>query len=314
MTRIEQTANMKSEFSESFSGIFTAIVTPFLKDGSIDWQSFEKIIKAQIDGGVDGLVVAGTTGESATLSVQEKLSLIRKAKALAAGKLHIMAGTGGQSTQQTVELSKLAVDAGADSLLVVTPPYNKPNLQGLLGHFQAVNDQVNVPICLYHVPGRTAQKLSHNELSKICELERVSVIKEASGDLNFFSKALGSIPNKVFLSGDDPTFLPSLSIGSQGCISVTSNLYPAAMKALMNAFHSGDTQGAKKIHHTLAPLMDVLFIETNPCPLKFCMHYKGFGSNTLRLPLAPISAEHEKILTEQMDQTDRLLSKLQLKG
>ncbi|MFK7823402.1 MAG: 4-hydroxy-tetrahydrodipicolinate synthase [Oligoflexales bacterium] len=313
MTIIEQTARVKN-LPESFSGIFTAIVTPFEKDGSIDWQAFESIIENQVNRGIDGVVIAGTTGESPTLSVQEKLSLIRKAKALTSGNIHVMAGTGGQSTKQSVELSKLAADAGADSLLVVTPPYNKPNIQGLLGHFQAINNEVGLPICLYHVPGRTAQKLSHSELSKICELERVSIVKEASGDLNFFSKAIGSIPNQVFLSGDDPTFLPSLAIGAKGCISVISNIYPAAMKALLSAFNSGDTSTAMKIHHTLAPLMEALFVETNPCPLKYCMHYKGFGSNTLRLPLAPISVEHETILKEQMDQTDRLLSQLDLKG
>ena len=313
MTRIEQTARVRN-LPDSFSGIFTAIITPFQEDGSIDWQAFEKIMNYQIGAGIDGVVVAGTTGESATLTVQEKLSLIRKAKTLASGNIHIMAGTGGQSTKQSVELSKLAADAGADSLLVVTPPYNKPNIQGMLGHFQAINEEVGLPICLYHVPGRTAQKLSHNELSKICELEHVSIVKEASGDLNFFSKAIGSIPNQVFLSGDDPTFLPSLAIGASGCVSVISNIYPGAMKALFDAFMSGDVNKAMKIHHTLAPLMDALFVETNPCPLKYCMHYKGFGSNTLRLPLAPVNVEHETLLKEQVDQTDRLLSQLELKG
>lgn len=313
MTKVEKPAS-ETKLTKPFSGIFTAIISPFMDDGSIDWEAFEKIIANQIEGGADGIVVAGTTGESPTLSVQEKLSLIRKAKALAGEKLHIMAGTGGQCTRQTTELSRLAADAGADSLLIVTPPYNKPNIQGLLGHFKSINDEVGLPICLYHVPGRTALKLSHEELRKICELEHVSVVKEASGDLNFFSKAVGSMPRQVFLSGDDPTFLASLAIGAKGCISVISNIYPNAMKSMLNAFVSGNPLSAMKIHHTLAPLIDSLFIETNPCPLKYCMHYKGFGSNTLRLPLAPISREHEKLLRDQIDQTDRLLSQLKLEG
>ena len=299
--------------SPKFKGIYTAIITPFLEDGSIDWQSFEQLVHKQIEANIHGLVIGGTTGESPTLSVQEKLSLIRKAKAMSANELKIMAGSGGQSTSQSIELSKLSMDAGADALLVVTPPYNKPNRQGLLKHFESIATSVNIPVCLYHVPGRTSHSLSASEIAEICQIDHVTCVKEASGNLELFSEAIHKTdPSIDFLSGDDPTFLASLSIQASGCISVTSNLFPKAMTSLYTAFTSGNIKLAQNIHYALFPIFKLLFIETNPVPLKFCMSHKGYCKNVLRLPLAPVSSQSAEQLTQCMIEVeDKLVTSIE---
>lgn len=300
--------------TKDFQGVFTAIMTPFLEDESIDWNAFDHLINRQIEAGIDGLVICGTTGESPTLSVQEKLSLIRRGKALVSGtKVKIIAGSGGQSTNQTVELSRLAMDAGADSLLIVTPPYNKPNKQGLIRHFEKISQNVSLPICLYHVPGRTAHWLSADEIAEICKIPHVHLVKEASGNIGFMSEAIQACSKDVtFLSGDDPTFLASLSIGGQGSISVISNIYPKAFKRLQESFFTQDVQLAQKIHDALMPLLKGLFWETNPSPLKFCMSQKKLCKNILRLPLAPVAEITEQKLISCLRKVDDSLATLNI--
>lgn len=272
-------------------GLWTALVTPFHLDGSIDWQAFERLVARQIEAGVRGLVIGGTTGEAPTLRIQEKISLLRKAKAQAGKHLQIMAGAGGQCTSETIELAKLSRDAGADSLLIVTPPYNKPNDQGMLKHFHAIADSVDVPVCLYHVPGRTAQKLSPSLIAAICQHPRITMVKEASGDIGFFS-ACKQETKAALLSGDDPTYLASLAVGGVGCISVISNVFPREMQLLTEWWQQGKTAAALKMHDILFPMMQVLFVETNPCPTKAALAEMQLCSNSLRLPLAPITEAH----------------------
>ena len=291
-----------------FHGVWTAIATPFRADQQIDWQAFEKLLSLQDQGNVSGIVISGTTGESPTLTVPEKLSLIRKARAFLSPRVRVMAGTGDNNTQQSVELSRLAEDAGADSLLVVTPPYNKPTTGGLIRHYRAITDSVSIPVCLYHVPGRTAHMLTVDQMTTVCKEGKVKAVKEASADLGFFSRSLHAtaIP---FLSGDDTTYLACLAVGGKGVISVIANIFPREMVALTNAFHAGDLTKAQAIHHGLMPAIDVMFCETNPGPLKSALETLGIGKNVVRAPLAEVSEANRRRIAETV-----LAAKEQLKG
>jgi 4-hydroxy-tetrahydrodipicolinate synthase len=283
-----------------FSGVWTAIATPFADGGAIDWSAFEKHLAQQAKGGVSGVVISGTTGEAPTLTVQEKISLVRKARALLPANIRVMAGSGGNSTAQSIELSKLCVEAGADSLLIVTPPYNKPNLAGLKLHYQMIADSVSVPLCLYHVPGRTAQSLSSQAISTLTGIKNVTAVKEASGDIALYSRVVNSSKADI-LSGDDPTYLASLAVGGTGVISVVSNIFPEAMVALTNAFAAQKNDRALAIHKVLLPAIDVLFCETNPCPLKAALEIVGLGRNTLRAPLAPVTEENYSLIKRTIE-------------
>lgn len=296
--------------SDDFTGVWTALATPFKADLEIDWDAFDKLIAAQEAAGVAGVVIAGTTGESPTLSVQEKLSLIRRARATLKPHVRVMAGSGDSNTRQSIELSRLSEDAGADSLLVVTPPYNKPSIAGLLNHYQSIAAAVKVPLCVYHVPGRTAQFLTVEQLAALCQVKGVGLVKEASADIAFFSRALmrGKIP---FLSGDDPTYLASLSVGGTGVISVVSNIFPAAMVQLTDAFFRGDLARARALHQALLPAIDALFCEVNPCPTKAALAQAGLCQNTLRAPLAAVTPESYQFIGTTMASTRKQLESLQ---
>lgn len=293
----------------AFSGIWTAIATPFEDSGAIDWAAFERLMQLQIDAKVRGVVISGTTGETPTLAVQEKLALIRKANALSQGRIRIMAGSGGNNTEQSVELSRLAQEAGADSLLVVTPPYNKPSQRGLCLHFEAIANAVSIPLCLYHVPGRTNQKLSAAQLCEIAQLPRVHAIKEASGDLNLFSDTRAKT-SAAMLSGDDITFLPALAIGCDGVISVLTNLYPVEFGAMQTAYNSGDVVKARALHFALAPTINALFCESNPGPVKAALSIKGLARNIVRLPLAPVTSTNFELISQALNATDRALAEI----
>ncbi|SME90300.1 4-hydroxy-tetrahydrodipicolinate synthase [Pseudobacteriovorax antillogorgiicola] len=293
----------------SIKGVHTAIVTPFDKDGNLDWDSFEKLLDHQAKGKVDGVVISGTTGESPTLTVQEKLALIRKARAYLPESIQVMAGAGSNNTQASVEMAKLAVDAGADSLLVVTPPYNKPSLNGLKLHFSSIATATNHPICLYHVPGRTGQLLSAAELAELCAIEQVVAVKEASADISLFSRA-ERISQANYLSGDDFTFLGSLAVEGDGVISVVTNIYPQAFRVLYDAFKAGDNPKAARIHKALLPAIEVLFYESNPGPSKAILANKGLCQNYFRAPMVPVSQESYAHIMNVVEDTERALSDL----
>lgn len=297
----------------SFSGVWTAIATPFLENGSIDWSSFEKHLAQQAAAGVSGIVISGTTGESPTLTVQEKISLVRKARASLPASVRIMAGSGGNNTAQSVELSKLCVDAGADSLLIVTPPYNKPSLAGLKLHFQTIAESVSAPLCLYHVPGRTGQSLSGSVIAALTTVKNVRAVKEASGDLALYGRVVCQSTADI-LSGDDPTYLASLAVGGCGVISVVSNIFPAAMVELTNAFKKSQNARALAIHKALLPAIDVLFCESNPGPLKAALQIFGLGQNTLRAPLAPVTDENFKMIKTTIEKAKQDLATLDVRA
>lgn len=295
------------EHEGSFAGIWTALLTPFSADRSIDWAAFERLIAVQLEAKICGLVLSGTTGEGSTLRVQEKISLLRKAKALVGGRLRVMAGVGGSSTPEVIELARLSQEAGADSLLVVTPPYNKPNDQGMIEHFAAIAESVTIPLCLYHNPGRTAQQLSAKLMARICQHPRISVIKDSSGDLCLFS-AYKQQHLAALLSGEDLTYLPSLAVGGVGCISVIANIFPREMRLLGEWWLAGDSKRALAMHEALFPLMQALFWETNPCPLKAAAAELGLCNNIVRLPLAPLNAELHAKLKQVLAETKTRLA------
>lgn len=247
----------------SLRGIWTAIATPFDSSFGIDWKAFEKLLQHQVDGKVTGVVISGTTGESPTLTVQEKLAMVRKAKAVLPKTVRVMAGSGGNCTNQSVELSRLCVEAGADSLLIVTPPYNKPTLAGLKLHFAAIADAVKVPLCLYHVPGHTGKKLTAEQLTAVCANPAIAAIKEASADLGLFSDTRERC-QQVMLSGDDITFLPALSVGGDGVISVLTNVFPGEFVRMMTAFEAGRVAEADASITPLHPLSTPCFASLIP--------------------------------------------------
>jgi 4-hydroxy-tetrahydrodipicolinate synthase len=290
----------RSAHETTFSGVWTAVVTPFKDDFSIDWPAWEKLLEHQAKGGVSGIVVSGTTGESPTLSVQEKISLVRKARAVLPKDIRVMAGSGGNNTEQSIELSRLCVDAGADSLLVVTPPYNKPSPDGLKLHFSMMTSAVKVPVCLYHVPGRTGQLLNPEVMSTLCGIPGIHAVKEASGDLALFSRAVIKTRayGTAFLSGDDITFLPSLAVGGCGVISVLSNILPGEVVGIWQDWMAGRAHAALEKHERLQPLMDALFCESNPGPVKELLSQRGFMSRTLRPPLAPVTNASARLVAD----------------
>lgn len=288
--------------ASKINGAYTAIVTPFDKAGNLDWEAFEALLSHQITGGIDGVVISGTTGESPTLTVQEKIALVRKARAFLPDSIKVMAGSGGNDTNSSVELSKLATDAGADSLLIVTPPYNKPSLKGLELHFQSIADAVNVPLCLYHVPSRTGQLLSWQDLSTLCKIPKIIAVKEASGDVALFSRA-ESTSEAAYMSGEDATFLPSLAVGGQGVISVVTNIFPKAFKQMLESYRSGDSSRATAIHKTLLPLIDLLFCEANPAPAKAVLSHMNLCQNYLRAPMVPVTPSNAEALIATTEET-----------
>ncbi len=271
------------------TGLHTAIVTPFTASGDLDLPAFKRLLDRQIDGGVDGVVVCGSTGEGATLSTEEKITLWRTAVDHVAGRIPITAGAGTNDTRSTIALATAAVNAGVQALLLVTPYYNKPTHEGLLAHFRAVNDAVNVPLIIYNVPGRTGQNVSAATQVAIAEAcPNVVATKEASANLSQMSEIIGNAPSHFsLLAGDDDLALPAIACGATGVIAVMSNYYPRVYGALIRAARSGDMATAQAIQKYLMPWYRANFLESNPLPVKYILHKLGHITNTFRLPLVP---------------------------
>ena len=274
-----------------FKGVFTALVTPF-RNNRIDEEALRNLIEDQIAGGVSGIVPCGTTGESATLTHDEHKKVIEISLDCAKGRIPVIAGTGSNSTVETIELTKHARDAGADAALLITPYYNKPEQEGLYMHYKAVAEAVDLPLILYNVPGRTAVNLLPQTVERLSRLGNIAGIKEATANMeqiSWLKRLCGE--NFSLLSGDDATVLPFMSIGGHGVISVLSNVAPGDMSALVHACLEGDMDEARKLHYRLLPLANVLFSETNPIPVKAALHLTGSISDEIRLPLTSLSGE-----------------------
>jgi 4-hydroxy-tetrahydrodipicolinate synthase len=272
-------------------GVITAIVTPFKSNLDIDFAAFERLIEFQIERNIDGIVVCGTTGESPTLSLKERIALIIKAIQVANGRVPIIAGTGTNDTKATIELSLLAKSEGADAILLVAPYYNKPTQLGLLQHFLAISEQVEIPQIIYNVPGRTGCNISAETQIEIAnQCKNVIATKEASGNVEQAMNIIKSAPaNFALLSGDDALTLPLMSVGAKGIVSVLSNYAPKELKEMVQFALDGDFEQARKIHYELLDLMQLNFIESNPVPAKAALGLMGLINPYVRLPLVPIA-------------------------
>jgi 4-hydroxy-tetrahydrodipicolinate synthase len=277
-----------------FSRSLVALVTPMSSDGTIDFASLEKLVEWHIEQGTDALVIAGTTGESATLKKPEHFDVIDAAARYANGRVPIIAGTGSNSTAQTIGLSQAVGELPIDAYLIVTPYYNKPTQEGLVQHFTAIADAVDKPIMLYNVPGRTAVDLLPETVARLAEHPRIFGIKEATGELDRVEQIRNACgPEFRLYSGDDPTAREFMLRGGHGVVSVTANVAPAAMRGMCEAALSGDAQAAADIDEQLVGLHRELFIESNPIPVKWALHRLGLIPEGIRLPLTVLAPEHQ---------------------
>src|SRR5262245_39428552 len=271
----------------TIEGCLTALVTPF-RDGKVDFDGVAKLVDWQIDQGVDGIVAVGTTGESATLDVDEHVAVIAAIVKAARGRVPVIAGAGGNATTEALELTRASEQAGADALLHVTPYYNRPNQEGLFRHFEAVAKATKLPVILYNVPTRTACDLLTETVVRLAELDNVVGIKDATGNLVRGSELIAKVGDRVtVLSGDDGTAFPLYAIGARGVISVVSNVAPRAMSDMWDAVKAGDWERARKRHYELRVLSQMLFAEPSPAPTKAAMALIGRCSVDVRLPLVP---------------------------
>lgn len=272
-------------------GTYTALVTPFRPDGSLDLDSLSGLVEWQIESGVEGLVPCGSTGESATLSHAEHARVVKHVVDASAGRVPVIAGTGSNSTAEALELTRSARDAGADAALLISPYYNKPTQEGLYRHYRRIAEETGLPLVLYNIPGRTASRIEPETIARLSELPGVVGLKEAGGDLGKTSDTLASASaDFAVLSGDDALTLPMMAIGGRGVICTTSNVAPRRMGELVRAELRGDREVARRIHFELLPLMNALFIETNPIPVKTAVAILGrIPDPALRLPLTEMS-------------------------
>ena len=277
-----------------FEGLSVAMVTPF-KNGAVDHDATAALIEHMIAGGVEGLVVSGSTGEAATCTVEERRDLWRFVKEQAKGRVWVVAGTGTNDTAQSIVLTKMAEDIGVDGAMVVTPFYNKPTPKGQAAHFRAVASSTKLPVILYNVPGRTGTNTKPETLAMVQDVPNIMAVKEASGDLDQMSQVLQKT-RFTLLSGDDSLTLPSIAVGGSGIISVVGQLVPRAMRMLCDAARAGRLDEARKLHDQLAPIFKAAFIESNPAPAKFLLSEMGLVKNELRLPLLPVEPASEPVI------------------
>ena len=282
--------------AEAFAGLSVALITPFDQNGQVDFERLAQQVQFQIDAGTTCVCPVGTTGESPTLSHEEHDQVIAETVKAAAGRIKVMAGTGSNSTEEALRLTRFAQKAGADAALVVAPYYNKPTQEGLFQHYKALAEAVDIPICVYNIPGRTGRNIEPETIIRLAQFPNIAMVKEATGSMDQASQVLCETDLTV-LSGDDSLTLPLLSIGGRGVISVVGNIVPQDMKALIDAFERGDLAEAQRWHRKLFPLCrDMLSLATNPIPVKAAMRLLGRDSGVLRLPMTPLDETQEKQL------------------
>lgn len=289
--------------SNPFFGSITALITPF-KNGEIDGKAFQDLVQWQINEGTHGFVPCGTTGEAPTLSDAEYEMLTRLCVEVAKGKASIIAGCGSNNTAHAVHLTQQAEKAGAEAALHVVPYYNKPSQEGLYQHFKTIHDSCGLPIFIYNIPGRTSVSMTNETMARLAALPRIVGVKDATGELArpIKTRALCG-PDFVQLSGNDDTVLAFLAQGGDGCISVVSNIAPSLCAQMHNAWRSGDVALAQKLNEQIQPLVEVLFVETSPSPVKYAASLLGKCRNELRLPMVPVSKANEKQIKDALVQS-----------
>lgn len=281
-----------------FSGSIVAVVTPMKADGSVDFKALDRLVEFQIDNRTDGIVAVGTTGESATLSVEEHIEVVRRAVVAARGRVPIIAGTGGNSTTEAIELTQLAKEAGASACLLVVPYYNKPPQEGLYRHFKQIAETVAIPQILYNVPGRTACDMKPETVARLADIPNIVGLKEASCSLERNRELIRLVGDKIdLLSGDDDIAVESVLAGFKGVISVTANVAPRKVHDAIEAALAGRADEARAIDATLKPLHRAMFLEGNPIPAKWALARMGLIEDGIRLPLVPLAKEfHGQVL------------------
>lgn len=281
--------------SEDFSGLSVAMITPF-KNGSVDYNTLQDQVEFQIKAGTTSVVPVGTTGESPTLSHEEHHKVIEATIEAAAGKIKVMAGTGSNSTQEALELTQFAEKAGADAALLVGPYYNKPMQEGFYQHFRAIAQAVNIPLCIYNIPGRTGKIIDAETIIRLAEFKNITMVKEATGQMDMATRIIGET-DLTILSGDDSLTLPFMSIGARGVVSVIGNFIPEDVIALCKAIDRSDLPASRLLHQkTFALSKNMLSLATNPIPVKAAMKMLGRDTGELRLPMTPLDNVSEKKL------------------
>ncbi|TCP19147.1 4-hydroxy-tetrahydrodipicolinate synthase [Scopulibacillus darangshiensis] len=281
----------------NFGQVLTAMVTPFDQNGEVDFEATQTLVDYLIANGTDGLVVAGTTGESPTLTTEEKVELFKFVVNAADGRAPVIAGTGSNNTKASIALTKRAEEAGVDGIMLVAPYYNKPSQEGLFQHFKAIAESTSLPVMLYNIPGRSVINMSVETIINLSKINNIVAIKEASGDLDAMADIIGETPDDFTLySGDDGLTLPILAIGGAGIISVASHIIGNDMQEMVTHFKKGNVQDAASEHRRLLPTMKALFAAPSPAPVKAALNMRGINVGDVRLPLVPLSEEEERAL------------------
>ncbi|RCW63737.1 4-hydroxy-tetrahydrodipicolinate synthase [Saliterribacillus persicus] len=285
----------------NFGRIITAMVTPFDVNDQIDYGKTERLIHHLINSGTEALVVAGTTGESPTLTKEEKLSLFKFVVKTVNKRIPVIAGTGSNNTQASIELTKQAETIGVDGIMLVTPYYNKPSQEGLYQHFKTIAKSTTLPVMLYNIPGRTAVNMLPETIISLSEIENIVSVKEASGDLDAMTKIIRETPKEFTLySGDDTLTLPTLAIGGTGIVSVSSHIFGKDMQQMVYAHLSGRPEQAAEIHQYLVPFMKALFMAPNPSTVKEALALTGIDVGSVRLPLVPLNVQEKQQLSHEL--------------
>lgn len=294
--------------SHLFKGLSVALATPFTNRGDIDYDAWVRFIEFQIKGGVDHVVVCGTTGESPTVDDDEYARLVEVAVATARGRVGVVAGAGTNDTKHSIDRGMIAKDAGANGLLVVGPYYNKPPQRGLVAHFTAIADSVGLPIIVYNVPPRTNSNMLPETAAILAGHPKIAAFKEASGDMNQIQRVIASVPDHIsVLAGDDSMTLPVIAAGGHGVVSVAGNIFPQRMSMFTHACLQGDWERARDMAIKLLPVFNAMFLESNPIPVKAVLAYRGMMENVLRLPLVPLDDKHWPELRSVIDLVDQTI-------
>lgn len=282
-----------------FGQVITAMATPFDSDGEIDFQATTNLVEYLINNGSDGIVVAGTTGESPTLSTDEKVALFVHVVTVADGRAKIIAGTGSNNTRASVALTQQAEQAGVDGIMLVTPYYNKPSQEGMYRHFEAIANATALPVMLYNIPGRSVVNLSVDTIVRLSLIDNITCVKEASGDLDAASEIIERTSSDFAVySGDDSLTLPMLSVGGTGIVSVASHIIGNEMQEMVKLFRTGDTAGAAALHRKLLPTMKALFAAPSPSPVKAALNLSGVPVGGVRLPMLALTEEETATLQQ----------------
>ncbi|MCY8837799.1 4-hydroxy-tetrahydrodipicolinate synthase [Bacillus atrophaeus] len=287
----------------NFGNIATAMITPFDNKGNVDFQKLSTLIDYLLKNGTDSLVVAGTTGESPTLSTEEKIALFEYTVKEVNGRVPVIAGTGSNNTKDSIKLTKKAEETGVDAIMLVAPYYNKPSQEGMYEHFKTIAEETSLPVMLYNVPGRTVASISPETTIRLAEIPNVVAIKEASGDLDAITKIVAETPEDFFVySGDDGLTLPVLSVGGRGIVSVASHIIGSDMQQMIKNYTNGQTANAALIHQKLLPIMKELFKAPNPAPVKTALQLKGLDVGSVRLPLIPLNEDERLSLSSAISE------------